>query len=153
MTPNRTFERTACQRGWRVPSRLGGELACGLLVSTADTDYILHAAGITPMHGDHIAAHELCHLMLGHVGQHNDAAGAEMVAARLLPDVHPTAIRRLLGRTIYADQQENEAETFASIFMAECSRPTAMLRAGADTDSRRDQLQWLFDTTPRRYWR
>lgn len=132
----------------RLHSSLGGERACGFLLSDEHTDYLVHAPGITPMHDDHIAAHELGHV----IGEHyavDDAANVEALTARLLPDIHPTKIRRLLGRTHYADRHEREAELFASILMGELSRPSAMLQPGGE-DSDRDPLQWLFDATPRR---
>ena len=46
-------------------------------------------------------------------------AGEEEVAAlaSLLPALDPEMIRVMLGRTAYADQQEWEAETFASLLM------------------------------------
>jgi hypothetical protein len=147
-------QRLAERRGRpivRVPARLGGQVACGLFVSTDDVDYIIHEVGVTPLHANHIAAHEVSHLVLGHYGSESAPMTAESLARTLLPAVDPGTIRALFGRTIYDEWQEQDAETFASVLMVESSSPSAVLRM--DDGAERDQLQSLFDVAPRQWGR
>ncbi|MDL4813202.1 hypothetical protein [Actinomadura opuntiae] len=100
---------------------------CGMYVSTADTDYVYATASTTPFHREHIALHEIGHLLAGHQGGLAVADLAEV----LLPDLHPALVRTVLGRTSYTDEQEREAEYFATL-VAKRSRPH---RAGHRADA------------------
>ncbi|HEX5113640.1 MAG TPA: hypothetical protein VFW65_00425 [Pseudonocardiaceae bacterium] len=101
--------RLAQRRGRRielVPATLPATLPLGMLVSTDDVDYIFHAADATPLHAQHIAMHEVSHLLL------DDASGTDVAGVRrdrpdlveqealrsLLPDLSPALLRRILGR-------------------------------------------------------
>lgn len=101
--------RLAQRRGRRielVPATLPATLSRGMLISTGDVDYIVHAADATPLHAQHIAMHEVSHLLL------DDASGTDVAGVRrdrpdlveqdalrsLLPDLSPALLRRILGR-------------------------------------------------------
>lgn len=103
---------------------------CGMLISTADVDYIFHAAGTTPLHALHIAMHEVGHLLLDD-GADLEAAipererpslAEQAVVATLLPSLPPALIRRVLGRTTYSDPVEREVELFASMLLVRAYR-------------------------------
>lgn len=101
--------RLARRRGRRIeliPATLPATLPHGMLISTDNVDYIFHAADATPLHAQHIAMHEVSHLLLDHATG-NDAPGlrqdrpdlVEQDAVRsLLPDLSPALLRRILGR-------------------------------------------------------
>jgi hypothetical protein len=80
----------------------------GLLLGTADTDYIFYDAQTTVAHQRHIIAHELGHLLLGH--EHADPALG--VAADGLPGA--TLLQHMFARTRYTQPEEWGAEFFAT---------------------------------------
>ncbi|MGW1867117.1 ParH-like protein [Streptomyces mauvecolor] len=81
---------------------------CGLLVSAELADYIAYAADTAPLHRQHILVHELSHLLCGHDGT---------LSTELTPHLSPGLVRRVLGRTVYTDPQEQEAELLASLIL------------------------------------
>lgn len=87
-------------------------LPCGLCVAGADADYIFCVGGPTGLHRDHIMLHEIGHLLGGHRGM---LPGDGL--ARLMPNLEPETVRRVLGRTAYGTEEETEAETFASLVL------------------------------------
>lgn len=121
-----------------------------MLVSTDDADYIVHVVGTTLLHAQHIDMHEVGHLLLDHStaieSVHTDnqvPALAEQAAVRaLLPDLSPELIRRILGRTVYSNKQEREAELFASMLLSRTSRRVAGLgSSGVDFADRLTRLR------------
>lgn len=89
-------------------------LTGGLLV-TDTIDFIAYQCNTSKVHQDHIICHELGHLLAGH--RTVDVRGPE--AVRLLaPHIDPAVVRRMLGRTSYAEPEEQEAETIADMLMA-----------------------------------
>ncbi|MFD0855722.1 hypothetical protein ACFQ07_26000, partial [Actinomadura adrarensis] len=105
---------------------------CGVCVSTAGADYVYIMAGTTPFHREHIALHEIGHLLAGHQG----GVGVEDLAGLLLPDLDPALVRAVLGRTSYTSEQEREAEYFATLVLerslparrqADAAQPEAVL--------------------------
>ncbi|MGH3687663.1 MAG: hypothetical protein ACRDRU_22745 [Pseudonocardiaceae bacterium] len=85
---------------------------CGLWVSTHTHDEIYFEEKTTSFHREHIILHEIGHILCDHgVGYSVDPAGL----ARFLPDLSSSLIERLLGRTDYASEQEQEAELVASL--------------------------------------
>ncbi|MBF6341501.1 hypothetical protein IU450_37315 [Nocardia abscessus] len=83
-----------------------------------DVDVIAYAAGTTDFHIDQIIAHETGHMVLDHNAGSAGSAGVQ----RLLPSIDPTLIRRVLGRSEFADHQEDEAELFADLLLSGVSR-------------------------------
>lgn len=92
---------------------------CGMFVETPDADYIFYASNTTLLHQDHIIAHEMGHLLYGHKGT---CALRESVAALLMKNLSATLITRVLGRTVYSDTEEAEAEMLASIILIRAGR-------------------------------
>jgi hypothetical protein len=92
---------------------------CGLLLARHDDDVIIHAAGTSEYHKDHIVCHEVAHMVLGHVSgdQRIDTTGASALWRNMLPDIDPATVQAVLGRKTFVDEQEQEAERFAHILM------------------------------------
>lgn len=99
-----------------LPARtiVGG--LCGLVMSTDRTDYILLPANTSALHRQHILLHEIGHLVCGHAG-----IGAVDVGA-LLPTLSPGLVQRVLGRSVYTDVQEQEAELLATFVAHRAAR-------------------------------
>lgn len=105
----------------RRPIRLAAialppESPCGLLVCSTSVDYILYEEQATLMHQTHVIAHELGHLLWGH----SSAALAleEPVRKILPPEIDPTLVQRMLGRSQYSEPEEWAAEYFATEVLA-----------------------------------
>lgn len=96
--------------GPALPSR-----PCGLWVATAEGDWIFVERGTSPLHRQHIVLHELAHMICGHAAVELPAGDA---VTRLLPDLSPTMVRSVLGRTSYSSADEREAELLASLILA-----------------------------------
>ncbi|WP_431949238.1 hypothetical protein [Nocardia lijiangensis] len=91
---------------------------CGLWLDTGAADVIAYAAGTTDFHIDQIIAHEAGHMVLDHDAGADGLTGLQ----ELLPDIAPGTIRRVLGRSDFADSQEDEAELFADLLLSSTSR-------------------------------
>jgi hypothetical protein len=92
---------------------------CGVWLSTSDFDAIFYEAATSPLHREHIIAHELGHLLAEHEAP---ATMTDDVAQVLLPDLDPALVRRALNRSNYTTAEEREAEMFASLLSLAASR-------------------------------
>ncbi|MGV9248688.1 hypothetical protein [Streptomyces sp. NPDC003710] len=112
----------------------------GLWLSTGSADYICYEENTSPLHREQIIFHECAHMLFGH-----KLALDLSQAERLLPDLGPSLIRRALARTSYASEQEEEAETLASMILQQaygrCSETT--WRVPADSADSADVLERL----------
>ena len=97
-----------------IPVTARPQLPCGLLVTTDRADYIAYSADTTPLHQQHILLHEAAHLICGH---HHGAPAASAAAQALVPRLPASLVRRVLGRTVYTEPQEQEAELVASLIL------------------------------------
>ncbi|WP_231752687.1 MULTISPECIES: hypothetical protein [Bacteria] len=110
---------------------------CGLWLIKDDEDIIVHEAGTTDYHIDQIVCHEIGHMVLEHRSgpREGNRVGPTAIAElcrSILPDLEPALIRTVLGRTDYADEQERDAERFASVLMlaaAEAAQSQSMMRS------------------------
>jgi hypothetical protein len=89
----------------------------GLCVEADAADYIAYERDTTPLHQQHIAAHELAHLACGH----NSGLTRDQAVQMLAPRVEGQAVRLVLGRTMYSGAEEQEAELFATLFLERVS--------------------------------
>jgi hypothetical protein len=128
--------RVAHLRGRRltvqaVPA-LNSAAPCGLWISMPGADYILYDPDTSRLHAEHIVLHELGHMLCGHT----IAAGVRnSTIARLLPDIDPRTVARVLGRACYSNAQEQEAEMLASVIWARAARGPAGTPAGTRGDA------------------
>jgi hypothetical protein len=109
----------------RAAPGLSTEAPCGLWIATDRADHIFYDPGTSPLHAEHIVLHELAHILCDHSG----SAGA---VARLLPDLDPATVRRVLGRVSYTTEQEREAEMLASLIRGRSAPPPGMIGPLAD---------------------
>lgn len=120
---------------------------CGLLVSTDRADYIFYAANTTRLHQLHIQCHELAHLLRGHAGT---AALDTQVTALLMPSLPASVVERVLGRTVYSDAEEHEAELLASLIMRRIGRIQRGQIGRADVATTLSGLAGVLDSWPGR---
>ncbi|MFF9155386.1 hypothetical protein ACF1AB_24520 [Streptomyces sp. NPDC014846] len=85
---------------------------CGLWVATPDVDYVIYQANTRKAHQGHIVLHEIGHMLCGH--QSTPVEEAE-VSRLLLPNIDPSVVRVVLGRTHYDRDEERAAELIASL--------------------------------------
>ncbi|MBC3839700.1 hypothetical protein GXW82_04065 [Streptacidiphilus sp. 4-A2] len=100
-----------------LPARQGGP--CGLWVATTEVDYILFEKSTSRTHQEHIVAHEIGHLLLGH---DSSPAHQDEVARLLMPTLDPALVRSVLGRTVYTSHEERAAELVASLLPLRAGR-------------------------------
>jgi hypothetical protein len=112
---NELVRRVAHRRGRPITlraMRIGASGPSGLWIALRDADVICHEAGTNPVHQTHIVLHELGHMLCGH---HSAAAEPDSVLRFLLPTLDPAAVARVLRRGSYHDEEEREAERFATL--------------------------------------
>ena len=114
-------ERLAAKRGQPIrlrpqPMGLG---PCGLWVEVAGADYIVFERDTTPLHQEQIVLHEVGHLLANHTPA---SISDQESLAMLLPDLDPDMVRRVMGRTGYTSQEEEEAELLASLVLQRTGR-------------------------------
>ncbi|MBI0298421.1 hypothetical protein JBE04_29150 [Streptomyces sp. PRKS01-29] len=95
-----------------LPPEAATHGTCGLWLATDAEDHIFYEHRTVLLHQEHIVLHEIGHLLFDH---HTMASGAEGGWAALLPDLDVRTVQRLLRRTNYATEEEQEAELFASL--------------------------------------
>jgi hypothetical protein len=93
----------------------------------AGYDLIAYTAGTSPLHQDHIIAHEIGHLLCGHRGV---CLMSKAEAAVVAPDLSGHLLSHLLTR-VTSDDDEYEAELIAVLLMSEATAGVAPLRPGA----------------------
>jgi len=94
-----------------LPMPEGPANPSGLCISAESAEYVFYESGSTGIHREHIILHEIGHLAFGH-------SGAVNLAGVLAPSIDPEVARTMLGRHDYSDEQEQEAEMFATLIMA-----------------------------------
>ncbi|MET9359291.1 hypothetical protein ABZX93_00055 [Streptomyces sp. NPDC006632] len=91
----------------------------GLWLKLDDFDIIAYEKAASPSHKEHIIAHELSHIAFAHRGSvefdHSDTS-------RLFTDVEPAEVQGMLMRSRYSDDEEQEAETMASLILARATK-------------------------------
>lgn len=86
--------------------------ACGAWLQLADQDVIFVEDTTSRFHREHIVLHEIGHMICDH---RSGTADIVRDFGRLLPDLSPTLVRRLMTRTSYTTDEEQEAELVASL--------------------------------------
>jgi hypothetical protein len=114
--------RVAHRRGRPITlraMRIGPNGPSGMWIALRDADVICHEAETNAVHQAHIVLHELGHMLCGH-----DSAGAfpDSVLRFLLPTLDPATVSRVLNRGSYHDDEEREAERFATLVRQRAGR-------------------------------
>jgi hypothetical protein len=117
LVPEEFLSRLADHRGRPIELRpfQHGEVPdgiCGLWIDRSDRDVI--GFPTDARHGSHIVLHEVGHMLCGHRGR---AAVGDSQLAGFMPDLDPAMIRAVLGRSVYSETEEREAELIASLIM------------------------------------
>lgn len=87
----------------------------GMVISGTRTHYLCYDNGTRPLHQQHIIAHELGHLIAGHV---SDRAVDFEPAGALLSTLDPAMVRQVLARDPgYGSREEREAEVIADLLL------------------------------------
>lgn len=123
-----------------IPVDTRPNLPCGLLMVTDHADCIVYATDTTVLHQRHILLHEAAHLVCGH-----DRAASGPVPGgtdALLSHLPDALVRRVLGRTVYTEPQEHEAELLASLI---CSRAAREAGAPQLAEGQQRRLGSMFD--------
>jgi hypothetical protein len=115
-------------------------LPCGLVITTERADWILYQADTSELHRQHILLHEAAHILCGH--SESGPEGGAMVAAaqHLMPHLPRELVRTVLGRTVYREPDEREAELVASLIQRRVERRKGRSERRADRRSRLDTL-------------
>jgi hypothetical protein len=101
-----------------VPFTSSGDGPSGVCVSTATDDYVFYESHTSRLHQEHIVLHEVAHLLCGHQPVVSERETSQL----LFPDLEPSLIERVLGRTCYATSAEQEAELIASLILLKAKR-------------------------------
>ncbi|WP_344671548.1 hypothetical protein [Catenulispora yoronensis] len=109
-----------------IPLPFRPDRPCGLLVTTLRADVIIYSNDTTAMHRQHILLHEAAHLLRGHDAGPESATGSHT----LLPNLSPALIKSVLGRTVYSEPQEREAELIASLIHHRAAQDRSSLARG-----------------------
>jgi Zn-dependent peptidase ImmA (M78 family) len=109
----------------------------GIWIKTADADIVLYQSmGTTPLHREHIIAHELGHVLADHPSDEND----DVIWRELMPDIPIDTVRRALRRrTSYGSEYEREAETVATVLLEATARAHSLTLPGQSPRARRVQ--------------
>ncbi|MFE1787642.1 hypothetical protein ACFW7J_04405 [Streptomyces sp. NPDC059525] len=122
-----------------IPTAFPERHLFGIWLKTDDFDIIAFEKAASASHKEHIIAHELAHIAFDHQGSLRldrdepgtgepdgtaapDGAGAPEGAGLPFSDVDPEAVRSVLMRSRYSDDEEQEAETMASLILARANK-------------------------------
>ncbi|MEZ0053011.1 hypothetical protein ABIA30_004036 [Mycobacterium sp. MAA66] len=95
---------------------------CGIWIGRSADDFIVYDDTTSSYHAEQIVLHEIGHMLLEHHG--TDAHFDEHFSIQeFVPDIDPTTVSHIFGRTAYDTEQESQAELFASLIMANSRRP------------------------------
>jgi hypothetical protein len=115
----RSLERSRGRTIHLIPRALPTGSPSGLCVSTSTSDYVFYEAQTSELHQEHIIVHELGHLICEH---QSPSVSRNEISQMLLPDLDPSMVQRVLGRTCYPTWAEQEAEMIASLILARVER-------------------------------
>ncbi|WP_030948342.1 hypothetical protein [Streptomyces sp. NRRL S-646] len=110
-----------------LPPEAAAVGACGMWLATDAEDHIFYERRTALLHQEHIVLHEIGHLLFDH---RTPALDGETGWDVILPDLDMSTVQRLLRRTNYATDQEQEAELFASFLGTRISEPSRQRTGG-----------------------
>lgn len=98
---------------------------CGLWAALPKVDVVLYESATSRLHRDHIVLHELSHVLCSHSPSE---VLPEHVIRLLMPDLNPSVVAAVMGRTTYSEPEEQEAELAAAMIV---ERAGGIFTAGA----------------------
>jgi hypothetical protein len=115
-------------------------LPCGFVVSTAHSDWIVYRADTTELHRRHILLHEAAHLLCGHGDRVGEGTATAAAAEILMPHLSGELVRSVLGRTLYSEPDEREAELLATLILHRVEQRDRLSGRGGGRPSGLDTL-------------
>ena len=143
----RFIEDLARKRGRPIdllPVAARPDLPCGLVVTTRDADYIVYRADTTALHRQHILLHEAAHVLCGHSEREGEGTATAAAARSLMPHLPAELVHSVLGRTVYGEPDEREAELVASLLLRRAARRERGGRGGPGRDAGPDATFGVF---------
>ncbi|MCU6481913.1 hypothetical protein [Arthrobacter sp. A2-55] len=108
--------RVAKYRGRKIVinemAELIGSKACGLWLSTDETEFVFHAPTKSALHRQQCILHELAHMVL----RHDETVVSVEYAPTLFPDLSGERVRSALARSDFLREEEITAELLADLF-------------------------------------
>ncbi|ROO60185.1 hypothetical protein EDC02_2043 [Micromonospora sp. Llam0] len=105
----------------------------GLTFFTDAGHVVAYEERTSRVHRDHIIAHEIGHILLGHRALALDDQQASQL---LMPALRPSLVHRVLARNgVYSRGEEQEAEMMATILLEAAARETDLGSAPARDDA------------------
>lgn len=93
---------------------------CGLWIGRESDDIIVYDDTTSSYHTEQIVLHELGHILLDHGAGGGLSTSSQI--ERLVPDIDPATVRRVLERSVYDSEEESQAELFASLVLSQANR-------------------------------
>jgi hypothetical protein len=106
-----------------LPIAMSPQSPSGMWIHGERCDAIAYEQATTPLHQNHIALHEIGHLLCGHQAG-DDLDGRHL--RRLFPSLDAALVHRMLARTSYSTDEEQEAEMLASLILQRSGPPSAV---------------------------
>ena len=100
---------------------------CGIWLERDNDDIIVYDDQTSNYHVEQIVLHELGHILLDH-GAGGTSGKPETQFELMVPDIDPATVRRVLGRSIYDDESESQAELFASLVLSKAKKGLSATR-------------------------
>ena len=105
-----------------VPIRMPSGAPSGITLFTDTGRVIAYAEDTSSVHQDHIIAHEIGHILLGHEGV--ELEDADEAARTVFAHLDPELVRQALTRVgSYDPPEESAAETMATLLLELGNRP------------------------------
>ncbi|MEY9912364.1 hypothetical protein ABIA35_008625 [Catenulispora sp. MAP12-49] len=127
-----------------LPTTARPDAPCGLVITTRNADWIVYCSDTNGLHRQHILLHEAAHILCGHTERGDDDMMAA-AARRLMPHLPAELVRSVLGRTVYSEPDEREAELVASLILQRVARRDRHRSRTTDRASTLDALFAVFE--------
>lgn len=128
-----------------LPIAARPDVPCGLVVTTRHADWIVYCSDTNGLHRQHILLHEAAHILCGHTERGGDGTAMAAAARTLMPHLPAELVRSVLGRTVYGEPDEREAELVASLILQRVARRDRRRARGAQRASSLDTLFAVFE--------
>lgn len=138
----------ARERGRRIgllPITARPDVPCGLVVTMRNADWIVYCCDTNGLHRQHIQLHEAAHILCGHTERGGDGTAMAAAARALMPHLPAELVRSVLGRTVYSEPDEREAELVASLILQRVARRDRRRARGTRRVSNLDTLFAVFE--------